>query len=104
MLKREYIIIICLMIILLNFLKNNISAQRLLWYGEFSYEKNWDKLVNEDSLLNNWYSEISKTNKEYTLPEKISLKIEMTVWSINDSITAFNGVLKNLNLVPGIFY
>lgn len=104
MLKREFIIIICLMIILLNFLENNVSAQRILWYGEFTYEKNWDKLLNEDSLLNNWYSEISKTNKEYILPEKISLKIEMTVWNINDSITAFTCVLKNLNLVPGIFY
>ncbi len=104
MLKREFILKIFLMIILSNLLENNISAQRILWYGEFSYENNWDRVVNEDTILNNWCSEISKTNKEYKFPEKISLKIEMTVWNINDSITAFACVLKNLNLVPGIFY
>ncbi|HQM78639.1 MAG TPA: hypothetical protein PLA78_05710 [Bacteroidales bacterium] len=104
MLKREFILLIFLMTILFVFLENNVSAQRILWYGEFSYEKNWDKVVNEDSILNQWYSEISQTNKEYTFPEKISLKIEMTVWNINDSITAFTCVLKNLNLVPGIYY
>ena len=66
MLKREFILLIFLMTILLIFLDKNVSAQRILWYGEFSYEKKWNKVVNEDSILNLWYNEISQTNKEYT--------------------------------------
>lgn len=104
MIKREIIIIKILTFIVLIFLQNKILSQRILWHGEFTYENSWNRIFSKDSLLNNWYNNINNYSNDYSLPEKISLKTEMTLWNINDSTTAFTFVLKNLKNSPNIFY
>jgi hypothetical protein len=104
MIKRNIIIIKILAFIFLIFIQNKILSQRILWHGEFTYENSWNRIVSKDSLLNNWYNNINNYNNDYSFPEKISLKTEMTLWNINDSTIAFAFVLKNIKNSPSIFY